>query len=90
VTNTEMAERLRMALALLEEVGDQMNVEGKSCECCGLTVRVNIDDYQAKQTIDGCANRIARMYERLIEGTWHGRDVVPVVSASQMRQGPTR
>lgn len=80
-----LGEKLKTALALLEEIADDMNDHAKACACCGLSVRENMDDYQAKQAAEAAANRIARLYEKLYDGSWAGRELAPVVNASTVR-----
>ena len=80
-----LGDKLKFCLALLEEIGDDMNDRAKVCTCCGLAVRESMEDYQAKQAIEGAANRLAKLYEKLFDGTWHGRELAPVVDASTLR-----
>lgn len=80
-----LAERLKLCLSILEEIGDDMNTASSACTCCGLTRRENMDDYQAKQSIEGAANRISKLYEKLFDGEWSGRELVPVVDAETLR-----
>lgn len=85
-----LGDKLKLTLALLEEIGDDMNTNTKTCTCCGLAVRENMDDYQAKQAIEASANRLAKLYEKLYDGAWPGRELAPVVNASQVRRGEPR
>lgn len=82
-----LAAKIKEALGLIEEVGDQMNDRQKSCKCCGLSVRENMDDYQGKQALDACSQRLAKLYEKLYEGAWEGREIAPVMNASAVRAG---
>lgn len=81
-----MAEKLKHIVALIEEVSDELNDRSKPCECCGLVVRESMDDYQAKQALDGAANRVTRLYEKLVDGAWQGREMAPVQSAADARR----
>lgn len=83
-----VGEKLKLCLSLLEELGDDMNDRTDACTCCGLAVRVSMDDYQAKQAIEASATRLAKLYEKLFDGTWIGRELAPVVDASTMRGKP--
>lgn len=80
-----LAEKIKTVLSLLEEIADDMDDSGTTCACCGLLVRKNMTDFQAKQATEAAANRIARLYEKLFDGTWPGRELAPVVSASTIR-----
>ncbi len=80
-----LSQKLKTILSLLEEIGDSMNVRTSVCDCCGIVVRQNMDDYQAKQATDASANRIAKLYEKLMDGEWDGREIAPVVSADRAR-----
>lgn len=82
-----MAEKLKQIVALIEEVSDDLNDRSKACECCGLSVRESMYDYQAKQALDGAAGRVVRLYEKLVDGTWQGREMAPVKNASDVRRG---
>lgn len=82
-----MADRLKLAIGLIEEVAEQMNTAGKVCECCGITRRENMDDYQGRQALDAASQRLIKLYEKLYEGTWEGREIAPVVGASTLRGG---
>lgn len=87
MTPDVLGEKLKLTLALLEEIGDAMNTNTRTCSCCGLAVRENMDDYQAKQAVEASANRIAKLYEKLFDGAWPGRELAPVMDASKMRGG---
>jgi hypothetical protein len=80
-----LGERLKTVIRLLEEVGADMNDRTRVCDCCGLAVRQNMDDYQAKQAVDAAASRIVKLYDKLYEGEWAGREIAPVVSAQRKR-----
>jgi len=83
-----LASKLKTCLALLEEIGDDMNDSTRACGHCGLAVRESMDDYQAKQAVEASANRLSKLYEKLFDGTWPGRELAPVVDASTMRGKP--
>ncbi len=85
MTPDVLGAKLKQALALLEEIGDDMNDGAVACSCCGLNVRKNQDDYQAKQAVEAAASRIAKLYEKLFDGSWPGRELAPVIDASQVR-----
>ena len=87
MTPGEMGEKLKAAIALLEEVGDEMNTSARACQCCGLSVRESMDDYQGKLAIDGAVGRVTKLYERLYNGEWQGREMAPVVTAQSLRGG---
>lgn len=81
----EVAERMKMALRLLDDLAEEMNTATKVCSCCGISVRENMDDWQAHQAFDAAARRVEKMYEKLTNGFWSGRSLVPVMDASAAR-----
>jgi threonine synthase len=87
MTPIELAEKMKQAIALLDELADDMDVRAHVCEHCGLLVRENLDDFQAKQAFEAASNRVVRMYDKLITGAWAGRQLMPVVDASAVREG---
>lgn len=82
---TELSERLRRLLAECEDLAEAMNEKGTPCSCCGLVKRENMDDYQAKQALEACSGRIAKLVEKLHNGQWQGREYVAVTSAESLR-----
>jgi hypothetical protein len=82
---TQLAEKMKAALALLDELAEAMNGDAKACSCCGLTVRENMDDWQARQAFEAAGSRVAKMYEKLIHGQWQARSLLPVEDASEAR-----
>ena len=86
MTPLELADRLRHAIAVLDELADEMDDSSRACGECGLVVRKNMDDYQGKQAFEAASNRVVKMYEKLVVGTWQGRSLVPVVDASEVRK----
>lgn len=84
---TELAEMMKVAIALLDQLADEMDDSGRACGECGLVVRKNMDDFQGKQAFEAASNRVVKMYEKLVAGAWAGRSLVPVVDASEVRGG---
>lgn len=87
MTNAQMLEALAEARTLIRQVSAELNVNATACKCCGVVVRENLDDYNAGQALDACMSRLDKLVERLREGQWKGRDVVPTVDASRLRRG---
>jgi hypothetical protein len=56
----ENIERLSRASALLKFVQDELDISAHRCECCGLTVRHNMDEHQISAQIEGMRNRLNR------------------------------
>lgn len=83
----ELAEKMKQAIALLDELADEMDDSGRACGHCGLVVRDNLDDYQGKQAFEAASNRVVKMYEKLVAGAWSRRSLVPVVDAGELRKG---
>lgn len=81
-----LAEKIKTVLTLLEEIAEDMDDSGSTCSCCGRFARNNLVDYQGKQAAEAAANRIAKMYEILFDGGWPGRELAPVVNASEVRR----
>lgn len=84
----EFAEKMKLALALLDELAGEVAAGSKAtvCPCCGLAKRENIDDWQAFQGFEAAANRVLKNYERLTAGAWAGRSLAAIEDASTLRE----
>jgi hypothetical protein len=82
---TVLAAKMKSALALLDELAEDMNADAAACSCCGLSVRENMDDFQARQAFEAAGSRVSKMYDKLIHGDWLGRSLLPVENASDAR-----
>lgn len=85
LTPEELGTRIRTALSLLEDVNDALDRGAKVCACCGTARRANMDDYQASQAIEGMVQKLGKLYEKLYDGKWEGRFIVPIEQASTVR-----
>lgn len=83
----ELGEKLRLVAQLADEIAADLDDSARACDHCGLQVRANMDDYQAKQGLDAVLSRIVRLREKLMAGEWKGRELAPVVNASDVRRG---
>lgn len=86
MTNAEILRHLEMAFSLVESVKAEMNTATKSCPCCGVSVRENLDDHNASQALDAAAVRLRKLSEKLRSGDWSGREIAPVVQAEVLRR----
>jgi hypothetical protein len=82
----EFANKMKAVLAQLDELAEDMDESTRTCGDCGLVVRTNMDDYQGKQAFEAAGTRVSKMYEKLVNGQWPGRSLVPVVDASTLRE----
>lgn len=64
----ENIDRLSRAAALLLFVQKDLDISAHRCECCGLTVRHNMDEHQMSAMIEGMRNRLLR-WIRTAEGS---------------------
>lgn len=87
MTNEQMARDMAAALQLLKGVHEQLNDAGDPCECCGMVVRENFEEYQQKQVLGGAIQRVEKSLQRLESGRWPGRQLVDVTDASDLRGG---
>ena len=81
----EIGARLKTVMGVLEDLSEQMNDSASPCKACGVSIRENMDDYRAKQSLDAVLERLGKMYSALFDGAWHGREIAPVVTAESIR-----
>jgi hypothetical protein len=82
----ELAERMKLVMAMLEEMSSDMNTRGGACECCTLVLRENLDDYQAALALEAAKLRIEKLHKKLISGEWKERDIAGVLRAEDVRR----
>lgn len=87
MTSEEMLEKLESAIAHIDDISNAMNDRAKECACCGLSVRDSMDDYVAKQALEAAAQRLSKLYSKLLDG-WPGRELGLVVQARTLRGSP--
>lgn len=85
MTPMELATALKHVMSTLDDIAHEMNTSATACDCCGMVKRDNFDDYQARQAMEGAHGRIAKLYEKLLNNEWQGRQLVAVTPASEMR-----
>lgn len=86
MTPDEMLQKLETALETIHEVSREMNTHAAPCPCCGVSVRDNMDDYNGSQALEACESRLSKLVDKLRDGKWQGRSLVPVVDASTLRR----
>ena len=85
MTPMELAAALKHVMSSLDDIAHEMNTSATACDCCGMTKRDNFDDWQARQALEGAHGRVAKLYEKLLNNDWHGRELVATTPASEMR-----
>lgn len=86
MTPLELAERMKLVIAMLAEMSNEMNTRGSACECCSLVLRENLDDYQATLALEASKQRIEKLHKKLVSGEWKERDIAGVLRAEDVRR----
>lgn len=85
-----MREKMTAVLATLDELASAMNTRARLCECCGLGIRENLDDWHGYQAFEAASTRVAKMRMVLDSGEWHGRSLGVVLPARVAREDGER
>jgi len=86
MTPDELAMALKRMMTAIEELANEMDESTIFCDGCGLTKRINFDDHQAKQALDGAYGRITKLREKLLANEWQDRSVITVIHAGELRR----